>query len=206
MGDFLFIFFSFSLLFFFFDRENSWFQNWLTISLKETKVLFKFNQFLPPRSSLSPSPPRMMRFFLSFHLYLSIFPSYPPLQIAHSISHLKSLGAPSSCIVYEGLYGVGYRLVRCLVSLGVEKIIIFSRFCLAEKAEKRLRELKRFYYHFNSYFLFSFFFFLFSFFFFLFSFFFFLFSFFFFLFSFFIFHFSFFIFHFFLKHIYSNIY
>ena len=34
--------------------------------------------------------------------------------------------------------------MKCLVSLGVGKIIIFSRFALTNKVEERLRELKRY--------------------------------------------------------------
>jgi hypothetical protein len=57
---------------------------------------------------------------------------------------LRSLGVPQTCLVYEGLYGVGFYIVQSLCAIGVERIVVLSQFSPSTRTQQRFDQLKRF--------------------------------------------------------------
>ena len=55
---------------------------------------------------------------------------------------LQTAGVPRVCVVYEGVYGVGFAVVQALCGVGVERVVVLSAFALTKRALCRFEQLK----------------------------------------------------------------
>jgi hypothetical protein len=77
-------------------------------------------------------------------LLSSHFPQFSVDSLHERLEFMKSIGCPQTSVVYEGLYGIGFQIVKYLCLFGVEKILVLSRFPLSNDSRKRFHELEGF--------------------------------------------------------------
>lgn len=63
-------------------------------------------------------------------------------SVRDRLQYVQSLGCSQTAVVYEGLYGIGFQVVKQLCLMGVEKILILSQFSISKDTQKRFSELE----------------------------------------------------------------